>query len=43
MNEEWRGGDVRLYSGGGQKVNILKEAMKKYWEDDDLIIMFVDR
>ncbi|CAL1268445.1 unnamed protein product [Larinioides sclopetarius] len=42
MNEEWRGGDVRLYSGGGHKVNILKEAMKKYWEKDDLIIMFVD-
>ncbi|GFS82794.1 procollagen-lysine,2-oxoglutarate 5-dioxygenase 2 [Trichonephila clavipes] len=42
MDEEWKGGDVRLYSGGGQKVNILKEAMKKYWEKEDLIIMFVD-
>lgn len=41
MNEEWKGGDVRLYSGGGHKVNLLKEAMKKYYEKD-LIIMFVD-
>ncbi|GIY64250.1 multifunctional procollagen lysine hydroxylase and glycosyltransferase LH3 [Caerostris extrusa] len=42
MDEEWKGGDVRLYTGGGHKVNFLKEAMKKYWEKEDLIIMFVD-
>lgn len=43
MNEEWKGGDVRLYSGGGHKVNLLKGAMEKYYENKDLIIMFVDR
>lgn len=42
MDEEWKGGNVRLYSGGGHKVNLLKDAMKKYYEED-LIIMFVDR
>lgn len=43
MDEEWKGGDVRLYSGGGHKVNLLKAAMQKYYEKENLIIMFVDR
>ncbi|KFM79073.1 Procollagen-lysine,2-oxoglutarate 5-dioxygenase 3, partial [Stegodyphus mimosarum] len=42
MNEEWKGGDVRLYSGGGHKVNFLKQAMEKYYEQKDLVVMFVD-
>ncbi|KAG8180910.1 hypothetical protein JTE90_020138 [Oedothorax gibbosus] len=42
MDEEWKGGDVRLYSGGGHKVNLLKTAMTKYYEKENLIIMFVD-
>lgn len=42
MNEKWEGGDVRHYSGGGHKVNLLQREMKKYWEQKDLVIMFVD-
>ncbi|XP_070560691.1 procollagen-lysine,2-oxoglutarate 5-dioxygenase 1-like [Ptychodera flava] len=42
MGEEWRGGDVRRYAGGGQKVRFLKDAMEKYKDNKDLVIMFVD-
>ncbi|XP_015911876.2 procollagen-lysine,2-oxoglutarate 5-dioxygenase 1 isoform X2 [Parasteatoda tepidariorum] len=42
MDEEWKGGNIRLYSGGGHKVNLLKAAMDKYYDDKNLIIMFVD-
>ena len=43
MGEEWKGGDILRFPGGGHKVNILKEALEKYKDDDDLLIMFTDR
>jgi hypothetical protein len=43
MGQEWRGGDIAKYSGGGHKVNILKENLAKYAGREDLIIAFTDR
>lgn len=43
LGEEWRGGDVKKYAGGGQKVNLLKNALEKYKRDDSRLIMFTDR
>ncbi|XP_078281836.1 procollagen-lysine,2-oxoglutarate 5-dioxygenase 1 [Rhinoraja longicauda] len=42
MGEDWTGGDVAQTAGGGQKVRILKEAMKPYASAKDLVILFVD-
>ena len=42
MGQEWRGGDIAKYSGGGHKVNILKENLAKYAGREDLIIAFTD-
>ncbi len=43
MGEEWRGGDVTRYAGGGQKVLLLREELEKYKNDDDKILLFSDR
>ena len=42
MGEEWRGGDVKRFAGGGHKINILKAELAKYKDDKDKIIMFTD-
>ena len=39
---EWRGGDVMRYPGGGQKVNLLRDAVQKLKLADDWLVMFVD-
>ncbi|KAK0393083.1 hypothetical protein QR680_000047 [Steinernema hermaphroditum] len=39
--EQWNGGDMRYYQGGGQKIRILRDALKNY-KDKDAVIMFVD-
>lgn len=41
MNQKWEGGNVKLYAGGGHKVNLLKTELEKY-KDSDKIVMFVD-
>lgn len=43
LGEEWRGGDVARTVGGGQKVRWLKKEMQKYADQEDMVIMFVDR
>ena len=43
MGEEWKGGDVNLFAGGGQKVNILVRDLEKYKNDDKKVILFTDR
>ena len=43
LGEEWEGGDLAKFAGGGQKINILGEGLKEYKDRDDLIIMFTDR
>jgi len=39
---EWKGGDVMRYPGGGQKVNLLRDAIQKIKNDEDWLVMFVD-
>ena len=43
MNDTWRGGDVRVTTGGGFKINLLKQGIAKYKDDEDLVIFFTDR
>ncbi|UYV68694.1 PLOD1 [Cordylochernes scorpioides] len=42
LGQTWEGGDVRVTTGGGQKVNLLKDALEKVKDKDDLVVMFVD-
>lgn len=41
--EPWRGGDIKRWAGGGQKVNLLKQAVDKLDADDNKIVLFTDR
>lgn len=43
MGEAWKGGDVGHSIGGGQKVRLLKEAMEALADQEDLVVIFVDR
>ena len=43
MGEEWHGGDLRLYPGGGQKVNILRKGLEQFQNAENVVLMFVDR
>ena len=42
MGNEWRGGNVKRNTGGGQKINILLQELAKYRYDENLIIVFTD-
>lgn len=42
MGEEWDGGDVARFAGGGHKLNLLKEALAKYADREDLILLYTD-
>ncbi|NXT03746.1 PLOD1 dioxygenase, partial [Jacana jacana] len=42
LDEEWQGGDDKKPAGGGQKVRLLKSALKQYADKEDLIILFVE-
>lgn len=43
MGETWKGGDVGRSIGGGQKVRLLKEAMEALADQEDLVVLSVDR
>lgn len=43
LDEEWKGGDEKKPAGGGQKVRLLKSALKQYVDKEDLIILFIER
>ena len=43
MNMMWKGGDVRISTGGGFKVNLLKKGLEQFKDDKNLIIFFTDR
>lgn len=43
MGEAWKGGDVGHSIGGGQKVRLLKEAMEAVADQEDLVVLSVDR
>jgi len=40
--KQWTGGDVVRFPGGGQKVNLLREAVQKLQTAQDWLVMFVD-
>ncbi|XP_065190201.1 multifunctional procollagen lysine hydroxylase and glycosyltransferase LH3-like [Sycon ciliatum] len=42
MGEEWRGGDMLVSTGGGQKIGLLTKAAEKYKDEQDLILMYTD-
>jgi len=39
---QWTGGDVVRFPGGGQKVNLLRDAVQKMKNAEDWLVMFVD-
>ena len=43
MGRKWEGGDVARFPGGGQKILLLRDAIEKLKDRDDLVVMFVDR
>lgn len=43
VGSKWEGGDVRSFPGGGQKINLLLDSVKRYKDEQDLLILFVDR
>lgn len=43
MGQEWCGGDIQRYPGGGFKLNLLKPVLERWKEREDLVVMFVDR
>ncbi|TGZ56002.1 hypothetical protein CRM22_010250 [Opisthorchis felineus] len=42
LGQAWNGGDVSRSIGGGQKIRLLKEELRNYKSDTDLLILFVD-
>uniref|UniRef100_A0A8C3JQ72 Procollagen-lysine,2-oxoglutarate 5-dioxygenase 1 n=1 Tax=Calidris pygmaea TaxID=425635 RepID=A0A8C3JQ72_9CHAR len=42
LDEAWQGGDDKKPAGGGQKVRLLKSALKQYADKEDLIILFIE-
>ena len=43
MGQEWKGGDVVRFPGGGHKVNLLKPVVEKWKNEKNTVVMFVDR
>lgn len=43
MGEEWRGGDIVQYPGGGHKINLLLPVVEKWKDEETTVVMFVDR
>ncbi|XP_043671589.1 procollagen-lysine,2-oxoglutarate 5-dioxygenase [Vespula pensylvanica] len=42
LGKEWRGGNVKTSRGGGYKINLFKDALKKYHDDKERIVIFTD-
>uniref|UniRef100_A0A8C8RQX8 Procollagen-lysine,2-oxoglutarate 5-dioxygenase 1 n=1 Tax=Pelusios castaneus TaxID=367368 RepID=A0A8C8RQX8_9SAUR len=42
LGEEWHGEADRKAAGGGQKVRLLKSALKQYADKEDLIILVIE-
>jgi len=42
MKQEWLGGDIATSPGGGHKINILKQELKKYATENNTVLMFTD-
>ncbi|XP_052865938.1 procollagen-lysine,2-oxoglutarate 5-dioxygenase [Anopheles cruzii] len=41
LGKPWRGGDMKSV-GGGYKINLLREALKPFRDDEDRLILFTD-
>ena len=39
---DWEGGDVARFSGGGHKLNILKEKLSEWKDEPETVVMFTD-
>ena len=42
LNETWNGNDMRISTGGGQKVNLLKKFLEKFDKNDEKLLVFSD-
>lgn len=42
LGQEWLGGNIKYNPGGGHKVNLLKDALLKYKDIENQVIMFTD-
>lgn len=42
LNQPWKGGDMN-FQGGGYKINLLKEALAPFKNDENRLVMFTDR
>ncbi|XP_024936898.1 procollagen-lysine,2-oxoglutarate 5-dioxygenase 1 isoform X1 [Cephus cinctus] len=42
LGKTWKGGDVKKFAGGGQKINLFKEALEEYKDDTERIVLFTD-
>lgn len=42
LGEAWKGGNIKYTTGGGQKINILRENLVRYKDDKTKIILFSD-
>ena len=43
MDVGWRGGDVARFPGGGHKVNMLRPVIDQWKDEENLVLLFVDR
>lgn len=43
LGEDWSVDGGPAAAGGGQKVRLLKKALEKHADKEDLVILFVDR
>jgi hypothetical protein len=42
LDQPWKGGDMN-FQGGGYKINLLKDALEPYKNDENRLVMFTDR
>ncbi|CAF0816227.1 unnamed protein product [Rotaria sp. Silwood1] len=42
LGQPWKGGNIKYTSGGGQKINILRENLVRYKDDKTKLILFSD-
>lgn len=42
MGQEWKGGDIVQYPGGGHKINLLLPVVEQLKDQNNTVVMFVD-
>lgn len=43
MYEEWLGGPIEIHGGGGYKINLFRDALEPYKNDENKLVIFTDR